>query len=405
MLQISSEDHSNTVAAINDASALDAQFEAAARGRRALTRRLIDVVGMPESLVSSQERRVASDLLFDILRESDADLRRKAASRFAHLNQGPKHVLRMLARDEIDIARPLLEDCKSFDSVDLLQIIQSVSQEHRVLIARREQVDSVIAEALAAHGEHPVIEALLRNPNAALPDTAIERIVDLSRGTPKFASLLLKRPETRPANAFLMFWWVTHEERIQILRRYAIERSVLLETAADLFRAAAKENWSDPLVLRTLMLIERRQRDRGAIAGSAYESLEAAVEEAANDLTPQRIEEISILSGVRPATGALIFKDHGAEALAVFCKATGLKRVFFELLWRGLRGAEAPARMAEYEAGAFAFDILSPPKAQTVLRYWDWSIGGSSTLASYDVNSIAADIYGGGTSLDPALVA
>ena len=108
MLQIGQEDHSRTVAAINDASAINAQYEAAARGRRALTRRLIDVVGMPESLVSSQERRVASDLLFDILREGDADLRRKAASRFANLNQGPKNVLRMLARDEIDIARPLL---------------------------------------------------------------------------------------------------------------------------------------------------------------------------------------------------------------------------------------------------------------------------------------------------------
>ncbi len=405
MLQIGQEDHSRTVAAINDASAINAQYEAAARGRRALTRRLIDVVGMPESLVSSQERRVASDLLFDILREGDADLRRKAASRFAHLNQGPKNVLRMLARDEIDIARPLLEDCKSFDSVDLLQIIPVVSQEHRVLIARRDPVDSVVAEALAAHGELPVIDALLRNAHAALPETAIERMVDLSRGAPKLAGLLLKRPELRPANAFLMFWWVTHEERIQILRRYAVERTVLLETAADLFRAAVGEKWSDPLVLRTLMLIERRQRDRGALAESPYESLERAVEDAASDLTPERIEEISILSGVRPATGALIFKDHGAEALAVFCKATGLKRIYFEMLWRGLRGADAPARMAEYEAGAFAFDILSPPKAQTVLRYWDWAIGGNSTLASFDTASIVADIYGGGSSLDPALVA
>jgi len=206
MLQIGAVADSRTVAAINDAPALDRQYETAVRARRALTRRLIDVVGMPESLVSSQERRVASDLLFDILREGDADLRRKAASRFAHLNQGPKNVLRMLARDEIDIARPLLEECKSFDSVDLLNIIQGVSQEHRVLIARREEVDSVVAEALAAHGEHAVLEALLRNPNAALPESAIERMVDLSRGAPRFAALLLKRPELRPANAFLMFW-------------------------------------------------------------------------------------------------------------------------------------------------------------------------------------------------------
>lgn len=384
-------------------AAIDAPPETAAKARRALTRRLIDVVGLPESLVSNQERRVASDLLFDILRDSDADLRRKAAVRFAHLNQGPKNVLRMLARDEISIARPLLSECKSFDSVDLLHIISGVTQEHRLLIAQREHVDPVVAEALASHGEHPVIEALLRNINAALPDTAVERIVDMSRGAGKFVTLLLKRPEVRPANAFLMFWWASHDERIQILRRFAIERSVLLETAADLFRTAAEEGWTDPMVLRTLMLIERRQRDRFAIAESAFESLERAVEDAAADLTPERIEEISILSGVRPATGALIFKDHGAEALAVFCKATGLKRPYFEKLWRGLRGAEAPARQEELEAGTFAFDILSPPRAQTVLRYWDWSIGGYSSLNSFDMNAMAAEVFGGAQVSESAL--
>lgn len=358
---------------------------------------------MPESLVSTQERRVASDLLFDILRDSDADLRGKAAMRFAHLNQGPKNVLRMLARDDISIAGPLLTDCKSFDSVDLLHIISGVTQEHRVLIAQRDQMDPVVAEALASHGEHPVIEALLRNANAALPDTAIERIMDMSRGTPKYVGLLLKRPEMRPANAFLMFWWANHDERIQVLRRFAIERSVLLETAVDLFRTAAEECWTDPMVLRTLMLIERRQRDRHAISESAFESLERAIEVAAADLTPERIDEISMLSGVRPATGALIFKDHGAEALAVFCKATGLKRNYFELLWRGLRGAEAPARQEELEAGTFAFDILSPPKAQTVLRYWDWAIGGYSSLNSFDMNALAAEVFGGVPPMDSAL--
>jgi uncharacterized protein (DUF2336 family) len=382
---------------------MDAPPEIAAKSRRALTRRLIDVVGLPESLVSNQERRVASDLLFDILRDSDADLRRKAAVRFTHLNQGPKNVLRMLARDEISIARPLLSECKSFDSVDLLHIISGVTQEHRLLIAQREHVDPVVAEALASHGEHPVIEALLRNSNAALPDTAIERIVDMSRGAGKYIGLLLKRPEVRPANAFLMFWWASHDERIQILRRFAIERSVLLETAADLFRTAAEETWTDPMVLRTLMLIERRQRDRLAIAESAFESLERAVEDAAADLTPERIEELSILSGVRPATGALIFKDHGAEALAVFCKATGLKRPYFQRLWSGLRGANAPARQEELEAGTFAFDILSPSKAQTVLRYWDWAIGGYSSLNSFDMNAMAAEVFGGAPTSESAL--
>ncbi|MET0546589.1 MAG: DUF2336 domain-containing protein [Caulobacterales bacterium] len=376
---------------MDQAPTIEAQSESATRARRALTRRLIDVVGMPETLVSVQERRVAADLLFDILRDGDADLRRRAAQRFAHLNQGPKNVLRMLARDEIDIARTILEDCKSLDAVDLLSVIRTSGPEHRLLIAHRPDASAVVAEALVAHGETAVIEALLRNPEAKLSDDSVERIVDLSRAQPKFAPLLLKRQEMRPANAFLMFWWVGHDERVHILRRFAVERAILLETAADLFRAAAEEHWSDPLVLRTLQLIERRQRDRVMQAESLHENLERAIETAVLDLTTERLDEISLLSGVRPATGAMIFKDHAGEALAVFCKATGLKRPYYELLWRTLRGAEAPRRMAELEAGAFAFDILSPPKAQTVLRYWDWAIGGSSSLDTVSIRPSEAD--------------
>ena len=47
----------------------------------------------------------------------------------------------------------------------------------------------------------------------------------------------------------------------------------------DIFRYAATD--IDPVVRKALQIIERRQRDRGAIDRSDHESLEAAIEAAA----------------------------------------------------------------------------------------------------------------------------
>ena len=93
-------------------AAIDAPHETAVKARRALTRRLIDVVGMPESLVSNQERRVASDLLFDILRDSDADLRRKAALKANMARRKAQARGRDRGADEasVDTADPAADD-------------------------------------------------------------------------------------------------------------------------------------------------------------------------------------------------------------------------------------------------------------------------------------------------------
>ncbi len=51
------------------------------------------------------------------------------------------------------------------------------------------------------------------------------------------------------------------------------------------------------------------------------------------------MNEIAHLAGIKPATAAQVFADPGGEAIAVFCKAVGLKRPALLALWRALRRA------------------------------------------------------------------
>ncbi len=78
---------------------------------------------------------------------------------------------------------------------------------------------------------------------------------------------------------------------------------------------------------------------------------------------------------MRPATAAQIFSDPGREAIGVLCKAVGLRRPHLLMLWRALRRPSGDPATLDNALGrtVFVYDTLATVKAQTVLRYWDWS--------------------------------
>ena len=357
---------------------------AAARSRTTLLKRLADVVCLPGSRVNAFERSMTADLIIELLREAAVEERARIARRIANVSEIPTGLARLLMRDELEVARALLENSATVGDGDLIDCVRSASAEHRRLVAARRGLNEVVADELVAHGEAAVIETLLRNDLAKLSHEAIETIVAGTRDNPRHIPLLLRRGELRPSHAYVMFWWSDDEARRVILQRLAVSREVLQEAVSDVFSMAADENWQDPLTRKALQFIERRQRNRAAIDKSPFESLDEAVQVASESMTREVAEEISYLSGLKPMTGAKIFTDPGGEPLAILCKATGLPRKNVRLLWRALRRPETDAAgnlVPALERELTLFDTIAVDRAQTVLRYWNWSLSSAMTPA------------------------
>jgi len=352
------------------------------RARHALLKRLADVVCLPSSRVNAFERSVTADLLIEILREASAEERLRVSRRLSSLIEVPAQLARLLMRDEPEVARPLLTDCETLSDADLVDCVRLSGPDHRLMIAGRKAVSEVVVEALVASGETPVMEAVVSNRDARIGHASLEALVAVTRDAPQLVGPLLRRSELRPAQAYVLFWWADHEARKTILQRFAVSREILQDAAGDIFPMAAQEGWQDPLSRKALQFIERRQRNRAAIEKSPFTSLEAAVAAAQHGMTREVAEEISYLSGLKPMTGAKLFTDPGGEPLAILCKATGLPRAALRALWRGLRrpetdetGAPNPA----YERTLLIYDMLAVDRAQTVLRYWNWSLSSALT--------------------------
>ncbi|HEX8570489.1 MAG TPA: DUF2336 domain-containing protein [Caulobacteraceae bacterium] len=369
---------------IEAAALLDEAPARTARSRSSLLKRLADVVCLPSSRVNTFERAMTADLLVEMLKEASPDDRIKVARRLCQLVEIPNSLLRLLLGDEVEVARPLLEESNAIGDADLIACARIGRTDHRRYIARRREVGEVVTDVLVDFAEADVIADLLRNKGARISQPAIETIVAASRDEVSLVPMLLKRPELRPSQAYVMFWWSDAESRRVILQRFAVSREVLQEAASDVFAMAAGEGWSDPISRKALQFIERRQRNRAAIEKSPYESLEDAVRASQAGLTRELSEEISYLSGVKPMTGAKILADASGEPIAILCKATGLPKAAVRALWRGLRRPETNpdgAPMPGFERALSTFDMIAVDRAQTVLRYWNWALSSAMTPA------------------------
>ena len=230
-----------------------------------------------------------------------------------------------------------------------------------------------------------MVEVLLRNTGAVLSANAVDALVAASRNVPSFITGLMRRAELRPAHAYVLFWWSEPEQRRAILQRFAVSREVLQEAAGDVFAMAAEERWQDPLVRKALQFVERRQRNRAAIARSPYASLDEAVADAGQSgLSKEIVREIGFLAGIKPTTAAKIFTDPCGEPIAILCKATGLPKTAIYALWRALRRIETDTtgEMAVALSNTIhIYDMMAVDRAQTVLRYWNWSLSSALTPA------------------------
>ena len=351
------------------------------RARLTLMRRLIDVVAMPSSRIPPQDRSMAGDVLLEMLFEADDRERAFCARRLVPTHEAPRRVLRYLCLCRIEVASELLEQNTSLDDSDLNYVLRRSSTQHAEAVSRRKTLSPSVCDTLVELGSPEAIITMLQNRRSFISETGVDDLLEASREHPQYCNLLVQRSEMKPHHAMTMFWWCDPADRQQILMRFAADRSELIEICGDVFAMAAKENWSDPVARKTLQLIERRQRNRAAIERSPYESLEDAIETAERTgLTRELAQEIGYLGGIKPVTAAKILTDPGGEALAVFCKATGLKRHYLSKLWAALK---RPAEIGpgvlhpHYERVRDTYEMMSVAKAQTTLRYWNWSLSSS----------------------------
>lgn len=280
---------------------------------------------------------VLSEIFLTLARQAEKEVRRALSEQLAHADWAPKALVNVLALDEIEIARPILEASPLLQDDDLLRVLIEASLEHQIAVARRPHISGRVADAVINAAEPAVLMALATNRTAEISLEGLRRLVEHSRRVAALRGPLTRHPLLTEALAEQLYQWVGTALRQSISARFTIDTRALGGAVYDavegvLHPAEPKDGAFDHPERDEM---ERRLIDKLNTAGQLRAGfLIRAVREKRLSLFAHGLAALGgfTVAQVRRALTALT-----PEALYYACAAVGIDRAVFPTLLTELR--------------------------------------------------------------------
>lgn len=336
-----------------------------ARLRDTMARRLADLLFLPSGQLARPEKALIDSLLVPLFARLDAPEKERLARRVAELRDMPPQLARHMAHEDAAIAGLVLERPDVLDEQDLVAIVKTAGHAHRLSMARRPALTSIVVDELVARGRPEVIEAVLRNPKAQLSRRVFRYFVELSRRDERIPPLLLTREDLPVDIAHELFWYVGSALRWEIVMRFSFERRLMAEALRDLPAEGAAPSDSPVLAVLSVLGLSRPEPAPAEQLGETLARWLRGAEEAQAGPLPR-------WTGLGAEILARIRDDPWGEPQVVLVKALGAPRNALSLVEEALgpRWAEheRPLRMAHLTR---LFDSMSRDWAELLLKIWE----------------------------------
>lgn len=171
------------------------QGEASASETEQLFRNMAALFSITSDRCDDQQVAQYDAVLCQLAELVESEARAHVAKILSPLDRAPGGVVAKLAHDEIEVARPILEFSKVLSDDDLIDIVSSTSEDHRVAIAGRTFVGERVGDAIVEHGGKESMVRLVKNETAALGTYALGKMVEQAITDTEMADNLRGREE------------------------------------------------------------------------------------------------------------------------------------------------------------------------------------------------------------------
>ena len=358
--------------------------------RYALATSITDLYAERAADLSERESRLIDDILDRLVRAFERDLRLTLAERLARRAQAPHALIMTLACDDIEIARPVLQDSLTLENADLIEIIERYGEAHQLAIAERQPLDDSVSDALVATQNVVVIEALLRNRDARLTEVTLQHLVEEARWVESYRRPLLHRNDLSVELARRLYGFVSVALRQYILSHFDIDAEELEQELG----AAIAERFGPTSAPAPDAEGAPSEGPLPAIhvqlAGSEQISpqlLIRVLRKGDLQLFESLLGELACLSKDR--ISVILSYCGSSRAFAVVCRALAFAKPDFAVMLflsrrlQGLGPSDDPrsiARMIEY------FGELDPERSMAALRRWRRDPGYRTEIEALELN-------------------
>jgi uncharacterized protein (DUF2336 family) len=150
-----------------------------------------------DHLVEGHARPLAEAVLELLANDAERNVRQALAEAAASANL-PHGVASRLARDDIEVARPVLIHSPVLNDQDLAEIVRTLAMQHALAVAGRERLSEWLSDVLADTGEAEVVAALSGNAGAEISDATLRRIAEDYWDDRAIQERLSRRPVPTP---------------------------------------------------------------------------------------------------------------------------------------------------------------------------------------------------------------
>jgi hypothetical protein len=208
--------------------------------------------------LSSEEENMVTDVLSDLLKQVETELRHMVATKLSKMENIPLNLILHMANSELDLAEPVLKFSKDLSDMDLVYIIKSQGPEYWQCIAARETLEDDVMNLLADTKHVGTAIALSDNDRVTLTSYALSSLANMAKTEDELAVSFIKRTDVPDIIISDLYSFVSKHVKQQIVEthRHALGEDMLkeIEDSIDevslnpeqsMSEASAEENQSD----------------------------------------------------------------------------------------------------------------------------------------------------------------
>jgi len=305
------------------------------------------------------DREVMVEIMRWLVHDVETSVRRRLSECLAHRPDAPPDLVATLARDDIEVAYPILVNSEVLRDADLVEIVQYLTLEHQLAIAIRARLNEPVSDALVETDNVVVITALLENRNARISNRTMGKLVRKSERDARLRESLARRHDLPPHVAQKLYWGVSAALRQHILANFDIDPNDLDETIEATVADVIEDETGivppkPPPPVEPEDATDRRRLvkllERGDIS--------------------RFLDLFSKLSRLRMILVRRILFEPGGEALAVVCRAIGLDKESFVsiyLRFRHGRFGDEQVGTKELSAALQFFEQAGPERVAAIM--------------------------------------
>ena len=339
--------------------------ESSSDKRRELLREITDVFMHDPGGHSETEIGHFDAIMCAVSKSVEMSMRQALAARLSEVPYAPHDVIAQLAADEIDVARPVLEQSSVLTDDDLINVAESRGSEHMQAISTRPDISETVTDVLVARGDDRVLETLVRNTGARLSRNSMTRIVARSEQVPALHGPLINRRDMPSDLLGSMYFFVSEKLKREIeTRAESIDMATLDEKIQESWQAIQSD--AEETVQQSLSSAERFVQEM-IKARALNESL--LVELLQSRRRMEFIYAFAALIEVDLPTAQRILNDPTCDSLAIAAKAARFDRSTFAKIIFILHKSDSNDSGAALKL-VDVYDKITIQSAQRVMRFW-----------------------------------